>query len=290
MNRCTTLVTAAIVFATGLSAAKAAPILADRFDQYADQAAFQAAWPAIGTVAPLSADLSTVQSSSPAKSIEVDGTLTTGQQRNQRTFAEPGAPSLTRKLVWSFNFYDTAPTASPFRQYSNLQDGTGPGATPPGQLLSMGMNNNQSGTDSGGQFYMARILGFAHSAVDPDGGPNEAGGGTASGAYFKLNDFGTGARSAGWHNLKVVVGTDDGLSTDFDFFVDGVLAEKVHNVGTATSLRSYDVIRLGSGVSNANNAAYYDDMRLKWIPVPEPTSLVLVALSLLGVCAAGRRR
>jgi hypothetical protein len=99
-------------------------------------------------------------------------------------------------------------------------------------------------------------------------------------------------RSTGWHNLKVVLSSDDGLSTDYDFYVDGVLAERVHNIGTAAQIRSYDVIRLGSGLSNANNAAYYDNMRVQTGGpdlIPEPTSLVLVGLGLFGVFHAGRR-
>ena len=69
-----------------------------------------------------------------------------------------------------------------------------------------------------------------------------------AGAYFKLNDFGVTARSTGWHNLKVVMSTDDGLSTDYEFYVDNVFAERVSNVGTAASIRSYDNITIGSGL------------------------------------------
>ena len=95
-----------------------------------------------------------------------------------------------------------------------------------------------------------------------------------SGQYFKLNDFGVGLRSTGWHNLKVVESTDDGLSTDFAFYVDSVLAESVSNVGTAASIRSYDNIALGSGLSNANTEADFDNMALQYQSVPEPASIV----------------
>ena len=118
---------------------------------------------------------------------------------------------------------------------------------------------------------MARILGYLPATgADLDGGPNETqtanSGVNNSGMYFKLNDFGAaGLRSAGWHNLKVVLTTDDGLSTDYEFYVDNVLAERVSNIGTAATLRSYDNIRIGSGVSSTQ-AAYYDNMSVEFIP------------------------
>src|SRR4051794_41701466 len=98
----------------------------------------------------------------------------------------------------------------------------------------MGLNNNQTGANSGGQFYMARILGYTvPTTADPDGGPNESVGG--AGAFFKLNDFGVGLRSTGWHNLKAILSTDDGVGTDFQFFVDGVLAERVNDIAGVRS-------------------------------------------------------
>ena len=127
----------------------------------------------------------------------VPGTLTSSQSRNRRTFAESGTIDATHRLIWSFDFYDILPTNSPSRNYSNLQDTTAPSGT--NQLIAMGFNNNQTGANSGGQFYMARILGYnvdgadadALPDPDPDGGPTESVAG--SGAFFKLNDFGTGA-------------------------------------------------------------------------------------------------
>ncbi len=266
------------------AAASATVVLSDNFDGYADQAAFQVAWPAIGTVAPTSAVLSTAQSVSPTQSIQVPGTATSSQSRNRRTFTDTPLLTVGDQLVWSFDFYDSAPTASPARNYSNLQDTTGPTAT--NQLIAMGFNNNQTGANSGGQFYMARILGYTvPTTADPDGGATESVGG--AGAFFKLNDFSTGARSLGWHNLKVVLTTDDALSTDYLFYVDNVLAEKVSNIGTAASLRQYDNIAIGSGLSNASTEAFFDNMYLEFIPAAVPEASSFLAVALVGLVAGG---
>ena len=67
---------------------------------------------------------------------------------------------------------------------------------------------------------MARVLGYtATTDPDPDGGPAES---VPGSSFFKLNDFGVGLRSTGWHNLKVVITTNDGLATDY--VVDAELA------------------------------------------------------------------
>jgi hypothetical protein len=272
--------------------AQAAIIVSDNFDSYANQAAFEAAWPPIGTTAPISGVLSTAQASSAPNSIQGPGTTVNAQYRNQRIFAETSTLSssgnlgIGDKLIWSFDYYDSAPAGAPQRNHSNLQDSTAPGST--NQLVAMGHNNNQSGANSGGQFYMARILGYTVPVTpDPDGGPTESVGG--AGAFFKLNDFGVGARSLGWHNLKAILSTDDGLSTDYEFYVDNVLAEKVSNVGTAAEIRSYDVFRLGSGLSNGSTEVFYDNMQLEYIPIPEPASFVLVGLACAGLLTVRRR-
>ena len=261
---------------------QAAVVVFDNFDGYANQAAFEAVWAPIGTLAPTSAELSVAQASSGPNSIRVPGTGSNGQYRNRLTFAETGSLTTVNLISWSFDFYDGAPTGSPQRNFANLQDTTGPTGT--GQLIAMGFNNNQTGANSGGQFYMARILGYTvPTTADPDGGPTESVGG--AGAFFKLNDFGVGARSLGWHNLRVDITTDDGLSADFAFYVDGLLAELVSNVGTAASFRSYDNITIGSGLSNGSTEAFFDNMSLS-VVVPEPSILSMMVMgcgALLGI-------
>lgn len=282
-----TLIASLLGLALAPAASQAQVFLNDNFDSYPDQAAFQVAWPAIAGTAPTSGTLTSDQFVSPGNSINIAGTTTTGQQRNRATFAETTALTTLNQLTYSFDFFDTSAAASPYRQYANLQDTTAPTLT--GQLISLGLNNNQSGTQSGGNYYMARILGFSPPTVDPDGGPNEAGT-LGSGAYFKLNDFGVGLRSDGWHNLKVVIGSNDGLSLDFAFYVDGLLAEQVLNVGSATSFRQYDNVALGSGVSNGGNGAYYDNFLVQVTAVPEPSAAALLGIGLSGLIALRRTR
>jgi hypothetical protein len=249
----------------------AATLLEDNFDSYADQAAFQAAWPAGGgtiTSGTLSATLSLSASNS------INFAATPATQRNDRSFTESGNPSALNVIRFSIDFFDTSAAASPYRQIASLIDGA---PTASGQLISLGMNNNQTSANSGGNYYMARILGYTvPTTADPDGGPAESVGG--AGAFFKLNDYGVGLRSTGWHNLAVEI-TD----AEFKFFVDGLLAETVANTAT---LRSYDSVRLGSGITSTT-AANLDNVSVVTNPVPEPGT---AALGFLGGLLLLRRR
>jgi hypothetical protein len=253
-------VVAVILAATVPRTASAAVLLTDNFDFYFNQAAFESVWTPIGIAAPESGALSTSQAASPPQSVHNPGTIVNNQSRNRRTFPETPVLSIGSQLVWSFDFFDSFPGGNPVRNFSNLQDTTAPASA--NQLVAMGLNNNQTSANSGGQYYMARILGYTVPLTpDPDGGPIESVGG--AGAFFKLNDFGAPHRTAGWHNFKAIISTDDGTSTDYEFYVDGALAERVSNVGA--QVRQYDNIALGSGLSNGNSEVYFDNVNLEFI-------------------------
>lgn len=247
---------AVAVAATALLAGRQAPaalLMSDNFDSYADQAAFEASpWNQVGAVA--WGTLSTAQSASTPNSIN----FATTAQRAERAFTESGNPSASNIIRFSVDFYDNDAAAAPYRQHHNLQDGTAPSGS--GQLISLGLSNNLSSTAEGGNYYMARILGFNSSA------------------YFKLNDAAAPLRSTGWHNLRV-----DISDTNFTFYVDGVLSRTVPNTYT---LRSYDVVRIGSGLSSTQQS-FVDNVLVS--AVPEPASFALAGLAGLAVTALRRR-
>jgi len=229
--------------------------LNENFDTYADQAAFQAAWPVSGTASTV---LNTEQSVSPSQSAKGLTTAT----RNARSVGEIGfLNGSTDLVIFRFNFYDSAGSASAYRQYAELDDTAAPSGS--GQLYAMGLNNNIAST-----FYMARILG--------------GDGGTGASAFFPLNDSGAPSRSTGWHSLEADIGDNS-----VQYYVDGILSKTV-NISALTD-RSLDTVRLGSNLS-ATQVAYFDDIHVERIAIPEPSALALSLLGGLGLLASRLRR
>lgn len=236
--------------------ANATVFLDEHFDTYADQTAFQAVWAPSGA----STTLSTDQSVSPSKSAE--GLLTA--TRNIRTFGEVGfLNASTDVVIFRVNFYDSAGSASAYRQNVELTDTAAPSAS--GQIFGLGLNNNIASTK-----YMARIQG--------------GDGGAGVNAYFKLDGALSPNRSTGWHTLEA-----DITDTSVSYYVDTILSKTVDI--TAVTDRSLDSIRLGSALSSTS-VAYYDDVHVERIAVPEPSAIALSLLGGLGLAVGSisRRR
>jgi hypothetical protein len=261
-------------------------------DKYEDQDDFIAVWIPIAMNDPKSADLSTGFGNNSPQSVHIPNSVN-DTRRNQLTFTStPPTPlNIGDQLIWSFDFWESAPAALPRPFYATLQTSEMPDGSQMGQIVSMGLNNNQFQDDSGGNFFMASISGYAHAADDPDGGPDEHVNGTTSGAFFKLNDEGIGIRGdennpPEWHNLKLVISTSDGVNADHEYYVDGALAETVMGVGP---LQQYGVIRLGSGLSTGGAQMFFDNMKLEYVQgvaaVPEASAVA--AMTLIGVLSAG---
>jgi hypothetical protein len=229
-------------------------IWSDDFDSHAPgNLTPQGGWTSVTAT---SAQVSTDQASSGSNSVFIAGTLNNSEQRNQITFAATGTPNPNNIVVFSFDFYDTNPTGPAYRQHVNLQEGAAPSGS--AQLIGMGLNNNIASN-----YYMGRVLGFN------------------GGAYFRLDDPGAPTRTMGWVNLKVEIS-----DSEFRFYVNDILSKTVVNSYT---LRSYDTVRLGSGLSNANNAAYYDNFMIYAIPEPGTYAAIFGGLALLGAFVYRRR-
>ena len=228
--------------------AQAAISFSDTFEGYADQAAFEAAWPAfVSTSTTMTTGVFVTTgggAGGSTKWVQQPAQAANNQNRNMRNVGESATVSATNLVAFSFDFFDSNAAAAPQRNHSNVHDG---GVSPvgSGQLVSMGLNNNLSSTADGGNFYMGRILGYK---------PPEAGTVTSTGQFFKLNGAGAPLRSTGWHNLRVVVD-----NSSFRFYVDGVLSRTVANSFT---LRSYETLVLGSGLSNGSVQAGVDNVKL----------------------------
>lgn len=223
------LVAAALINAVRVEA-QSTILLSDSFDSYADSNALSNVWTEV-LVTKVTGTLTNTTNVTAPNSVSYDAT---GNQRNGRSFVETGLPATTNVITFSFDFYDSNAGAAPYRQYANLQDGAIPGS---GGLVAMGLNNNQTSAENGGNYYMGRILGYT---------PSDTGG--SSGSFFKLNDASAPLRSTGWHNLKVIF-----THAEFKFYVDNILSKTVTNTVT---LRSYDVVRLGSGLTSTTIANF----------------------------------
>lgn len=242
------LMTALLVCAVLALPASAGTILSDNFDGYADQAAFEAAWPK--TTGNSSSDLATDRAFSAPHSVR---SLTTGSgaliQSNYRDLGVEAAGSDAEPLVVKFQMYWAAGASRVFnavRSYSGA--GFGQGSLE--QIYAVGAYNTVTapGEVWNGAKYQARVA-FGTSV-----------------GWFNLSDGPD--RSEGWHEFTIEV-----RSNDVNFYVDGVLGRNF----SRGAITTFDSFIIGSGLTSGAVAAWTDDVSVE--VVPEPASLALLALA-----------
>jgi hypothetical protein len=131
------------------------------------------------------------------------------------------------------------------------------------QRLSLGASN-PAGSNSA--VYQARVVGATDGLA---GAPT----------WFNT----TTPRTVGWHFAEILLGADQGSSTTVSFFIDDpVNPVLTHAISTTGGV---NVIEVNSDFGQATG--YYDDVSFSAVPVPEPSSLLLVAG---GLAVAWRRR
>lgn len=250
-----------LVLAVACGTASAAPLF-DNFDSYADQAAFQAAWPswiADGT------SMNLVQGFGYSDSQCFSGVASANYKyRNARSLDSDllGAVGTDASpIVWSFMLYDSDITQStsgtaPARNFNEIRSYTNNTT-----LTNTGMPATSAGT------------GFALNGLIAMGIYQSASPGTqyAYRCYWGgvSNWFATGvARTEGWHEMKAVIG-----STTVKIYVDGVLAPNGTQNLTTTPTKAFSGVVLGSGLTSNSYDVAFDDMSV----TPEPATLLMLA-------------
>jgi hypothetical protein len=240
---------------------RAATILVDNFESYADTAALNAAWP-VGA----GNDTVTFLDAGPAGSTNTSKTVhtTNRQGRRDRTFT-PTLPTAAEPLVVSYDLYDAGGDNSA-NEYNQILAFDPANALT--QLISMGKSTNvDMGETANPNKYQARVAFPPHAS----GGVN----------WFPLN----ANRSIGWHTFTAEI-----FPTTVNFYVDGIL--DTANVSRAGGVgNAFSTIRLGSGLSSRAEVGYYDNVGITTGVVPEPGTVTMLSLGgLIGAAAAWRKQ
>lgn len=237
------------------SSASASIIMQDDFESYADQTAFQTAWP-VQTAPGL--ELNNTVAHSGVQSAFSNGA---NGRRNWRSLPSAQTGSNANPLLAEF-WMNVPAVNSNARQYSEIRsyagDACNAGALE--DLFAIGMSN----AIVGASFFQARA---AFSGVSP-----------STSGWINL----TVSRTAGWHRFGIEFVSGNVVN----FYVDGVLGGSITD--TSGGVASLDCFLIGSGLTSnpaTPQNAYYDDVKIE--VTPEPASLVLLGL---GAAALLRRR
>jgi hypothetical protein len=138
-------------------------------------------------------------------------------------------------------------------------------------------------------------MGRFKSVNDPESGATVSGyafrhafvGGSPAGQAGWLTYVGNPTVRTGWHRFTATIGATS-ATFDLDFDADGsVDASRTITINAA--LKKYNLLRLGgpSDVSSAGGGGHFDNLSIEVIP--EPATLALLGLGLVGVLAVRRR-
>lgn len=233
-------------------AASASADLFDDFDSYADQAAFEAAYPPVYAGTSMTLD----QAFGYSDSQSVHGIAPSSYStKNYRNLGAEYAGTDEQPLIFEFMMYfDESASGSPWnaRNYCELRGYTGEGYGDGDleALIAIGLYNATADSSK----YQARVL------------------------FGGLNWFDTtiDRMPETWTKMTVKIMTDT-----VEVYVDDVLG----GTSSRTAGVTYDSIVIGSGLTSADVDAWFDDMSVYNIPEPATLSLLL-----LGGLALMRRR
>jgi hypothetical protein len=99
--------------------------------------------------------------------------------------------------------------------------------------------------------------------------------------FFNLNGPGSPNRSIGWHKFTIERLADN---TTVNYFVDDILSRTV----TGTTSQSWDTIVIGPGTGSQAGTAWIDGVAVS--AIPEPATLALAGMGLIGLCSVARRK
>jgi hypothetical protein len=240
-------------FAAVLAGANGASAsLIEDFDGYADQAAFQAAWPswfADGTSMTLKQNLGLTGIQS------VGGVATANSRyRNYRNLDSFSAYAGTdaKPVEFELSVYDADPTKTGARNFCELRAYDASGG-------NEGMPSVSGGAGYGLQAIIA--LGLYNTPAAGTYDFRVYGGG--ANAWYSTGV----ARKAGWHKMTALIG-----STAVNVYVDDVLT---NTVTLKTPIPAFDGVVLGSGLTSAGYDAAFDNLSVA--SVPEPVTVLLLA-------------